>query len=494
MSWSDVFSTLSGFGWNYLATLLMAGVVAYLGLFTVLRRIVFTGVALAQVAAAGVGGAFFLADHLPASAARWVSGFGATVASFLLTLLAALGIRVSPSRGRIGGDALVGFIYIVSAALAVLFVWRSSQGLAELREILAGDVLLTRPDELVFLCVALVGVAAVHWKYRKRFLVVSYDPEFARTLGLDVNRIDLLFLATFATAVAFSLRTGGLLLVFAYLVLPGVIGLTLGRRLGEAKILGVSAALAATVGGYLFAIVENLPVAHSISALLGGMTVLAWLVGSKSLASRLVRTACFGGGLASLGLAAWLLPSVVSRGDRSTPPPSGAHHGHSHGAHHHDRDEVEVAVGHLRGDGTDEQKIAAADMIGRVGTPEHLPMLLLAYAEETPDVRLAVGEATRAFVTRRGIEKVRDLTRSDDVELAAQASRVLATLGDPLGPGFLIAVLGRDDAPLLVRDAVLTDLQRVTGQSFGYDSFADPSENAAALEAWSTWWDANRPE
>ncbi|MEM7261693.1 MAG: iron chelate uptake ABC transporter family permease subunit [Planctomycetota bacterium] len=499
MSWNDALSTLQGFGWNYLATLLMAAVVSYLGLFTVLRRIVFTGVALAQVAAAGVGGAFFIADHSATSAtlSRFAASYGATLGSFLLTLLAALGVRVRSGRGRVGGDAVVGFLYVLSAAMAVLLVWRSSRGLAELREILAGEVLLTSAGELLLLCGALLTVAAIHLKLRKRFLIVSYDPEFAKTIGLNVARTDLLFLATFATAVAFSLRAGGLLLVFAYLVIPGMVGLTIGRRLRESTFLCLAAALSGSIGGYLFAITENLPVSHSISALLGVLYVVAWIVKSIPFLAHAVRFVLLVGGLASLGIALWLLPGLITNLDGSTPWTHDPHQGHSHAPGEHEASDVErvdVAVGHLRGSGSSAEKIAAAAVMGELGGPDRVAILLLAYDEETPAVREAVVAGTRVFTERHGFARVRALAQGQDPEVAAQASRVLLALGDKLGPGYLIAFLDRDDAPLLLRDTVLTELQTATGETFGYDSFADRSENSASMEKWWAWWEEHRPD
>ncbi len=497
MSWREVFSTLEGFGWNYWATLLMASSVSYLGLFTILRRIVFTGVALAQVAAAGVGSAFFIADYCVGSVARFVSSYGATLGSFFLTLVAALSIRVRPSRARVGGDAFVGFIYVISAALAVLLVWRSSQGLAELREILAGEVLLTRPGELILLSVALLGVAAVHIKYRKRFLIVSYDPEFAKTLGLEVTKIDLIFLATFATAVAFSLRAGGLLLVFAFLVLPGMIGLAIGRRLAEAKLLSLSAALAGSMGGYLLAILGDLPVAHSIAVFLGGMFAFTWPLRSSPVSAALLRLVFIAGGVASVGLALSLLPSLLAHMSGSSASSADSHSGHFHGAtaeNSHDANHLPTAIGYLRGDGNTDQKVAAARVIGEIGERESISLLLLAFAEEEPQVKAAVVEAARVFMARRGVAHIRALAQSKDPELAAQTSRVLVALNDRLGLGYLISFLERTDAPLLLRDTVHTELQEATGRSFGYDPFADPATNATALKKWRRWREENRPE
>ncbi len=499
MTSGDVISTLEGFGWNYLSTLFMAGVVSYLGLFTVLRRIVFTGVALAQVAAAGVGGAFFIADHpsVPQTLARFAGSYGATLGSFVLTLIAALGVRIRSARGRVGGDAVVGFLYVISAALAVLLVWRSSRGLAELREILAGEVLLTSAGELVVLAVALTIVAVIHVRTRQKFLLVSYDPEFAKTIGIDVGKIDLLFLATFATAVAFSLRAGGLLLVFAFLVVPGMIGLTIGRGLRESTLLSVAVALAGSLAGYLVAIIENLPVAHSISAVLGFAFIASFAVRNIPTLAMIVRFVLLAAGLTAVGVGLWLVPGLVSTLTWQSPFESpDAHRGHNHsGTEQPATAEARIAeaVGFLRGGGTVEERTEAAKTLGEIGDQKSLPHLLLAIAEEDEALRTAVVESIRAYVARRGDLRIRVLATGPDAELAAQASRALVATGHELGMGYMIGFLERDDAPLLLRDEILSELHTATGQAFGYDAFAEPNENAAAIKSWWGWWETRRP-
>lgn len=497
MTWKQVMTTLQGFDWNYLSTLLMAAVVSYLGLFTVLRRIVFTGVALAQVAAAGVGTAFFVADspRLGTTVTRFAGTYGPTLGSFTFTLLAALGLRVRSSRGKVGGDAVVGFLYVTSAALAVLLVWRSSRGHAELREILAGEVLLSSSTELILLAIALITVAAIHVRYRKRFLLVSYDPEFATTLGLRVARIDWLFLATFATAIAFSLRAGGLLLVFAYLVLPGMIGLTLGRRLKDSTIVCVSVALAASLGGYLLAIVEDLPVGHSISALLG-LTYVAiqpcrWV---PALAAP-VRWILVGSALLSIGVAVSLLPSALKKISASAPTsqesPRDPHASHATGNHSR-AERIATAVGHLRGGSTRSERLEAAHTLGEIGDANSLPILLLTLSEEDAELRQGAENALDAWGRRRGANAIQEFARGPDTEVAAQASLLLVAKGDPLGLGYLIDLLGREDIPLFVRDTVITELQKGSGQNFGYDAFGELEANRSALVQWKRWWEAQR--
>src|SRR5688500_4669302 len=167
-----MFDMLARFAPAYAATVGLGLVCAYLGLFTVLRRIVFTGVALAQLAAAGVAGAFFVADAswLPSWITSFAGRFGATVGSLGLALGGALALHARPAQKRVTPDAFVGLAYAASFAVALLLVWRSPHGLAELQNILAGEVLLSRRGELWSLWLGLALVTAVHVALRRPFL------------------------------------------------------------------------------------------------------------------------------------------------------------------------------------------------------------------------------------------------------------------------------------------------------------------------------------
>ena len=486
----ELLETLDGFGGSYLATLGMAAICSYLGLFTVLRRIVFTGVALAQLAAAGVAGAFFVADHpaVPARIANLVAQFGTTLGSLGVTLLGALGLQARPQRHRLSPDALVGLIYTASAAAAILLVWRSSRGLVELRNILAGEVLLTNQLELFFLWIGLILVAALHLSHRRQFLLVSYDPEFTRALGLPERRYQLMFLASLAIAVALSLRAGGLLLVFALLVVPALIGLQLGRRLGESTRLCVASSLAASLIGYLGAIAWNLPVAPTIAATLVVLLIVAGILRRIPLVSDLMRWMLYLLAVASIVVAIIVFPS-----------PDFSFGGDGHGGHAGEgteeaegpspEDRFRTASATLSGFGSPEERVAAITELlalrdGRAVTP-----LVAALGDDDPNVIASAQSGLRRmagiFGNKRRIATIAD---GDDPEFAVHAARALVTVGEKDGVRRLVDALGNNDVPVLLKDVIVTELRGVAGENFGYDVFGEDATNATAVAAWKSWW------
>ncbi|MEL6716564.1 MAG: metal ABC transporter permease, partial [Planctomycetota bacterium] len=307
---AELLSTVASFAPSYWATLGIGALCAYLGTFTVLRRIVFTGAALAQAAAAGVAATFWLGTlSSPAWIRSIATGASATFGGLAAAVASALVLARGERPGRLTADALVGVVFAASSALSVLFVWRSSAGFVELKNIVAGDVLLSSAADLRTLWIGVAGVALVHARFRREFLLVAYDPPFARTQGLSVAGLERLFLGSLAIAVAVALRAAGLMLVFGTLVLPPLVGLRVAGTLARATLVAVAAAWTSALGGFLLATHLNLPVAPTAVA------CQVFLLGASYVLPRAVHAASLVGGalapLVGILLLTWTPPSVA---------------------------------------------------------------------------------------------------------------------------------------------------------------------------------------
>lgn len=490
--------TLARLAPAYAATVGIGAACAYVGLFAVLRRIVFTGVALAQLAAAGVAAAFFVAEAawLPAWLTAAAQRHGATVGSLGLTLAGALLLDARAGRQvRVPPDALVGLAYAASSAAAVLLVWRSPHGLAELQNILAGEVLLSREGQLATLWVGLAAVALVHARWRRELLLVSFDPEFARTLGLPERRLQLLLLGSLAVTVAVSLEVGGLLLVFALLVVPPSAGLLLGRGLGESTLLAVAVAVGAALVGFLLAIRLDLPVAPSVAAAAVALFAAAWLghraprVGACVRATTLALAAA---GLGAVPVAFALRASAPPVGAPAVAPvdvePAPARDDHAHGG----VDDLHGALRALASAETPAARREAAARLAREGDVAAIDPLVAALEDEEPDVREAALAAIEGVVAHdpAGRARLEALLADPHAERRVLAATALWRLGDVRAVGAYVAALADEDVPLLLKDRVLHRLEELTGDGFGYDPFASAEENRAAVERWRAWWRA----
>ncbi len=206
---------------NALLAGLVVGVVCpWVGVYFVLRRIIFLGVALPQISSAGIALAFLLHNlgwhFLPHDVAeRWM----ALVGSLSLTLLAILGMallerRPGNSEGRIGAA------FIVAGALSILFVAADPFGEAHLLALLKGDIVAINQDTLGLMLVVYGVLFLILTAFHRELLLVSYDPEIAITLGRSVTFWQVVLFVVVGINISFGVMTVGPMVVFGFLVLP----------------------------------------------------------------------------------------------------------------------------------------------------------------------------------------------------------------------------------------------------------------------------------
>jgi zinc transport system permease protein len=245
---------------------------AVLGVYVVLRRIVFVGAALAQISSAGIALALWLAGH------GVLLGLSAHPLAFsLLVTLGGVAFFALTGHGAIPPDAKIGVTYAVAAGAGILLIAKAQSG--EVHDIfLQGNILgITRRDTLVLLA-ATIPVLAAHALFFKEFLFVSFDRETARTQGYNVRWWDLALYLTLGVVIAFSMQFAGVMLVFTFLVLPAVTGRLLSRSMRATFAWSIASAMVAAIGGFALSIPLDLPSGPTISVFSGLLVLLAWLL------------------------------------------------------------------------------------------------------------------------------------------------------------------------------------------------------------------------
>ncbi|GMV10967.1 MAG TPA: metal ABC transporter permease [Gemmatimonadaceae bacterium] len=253
-------------------TLVIALACAVIGVYVVLRRIVFVGAALAQISSAGIAIALWLAGL---GVAHGLTGHPLAVS--LLITLGGVAFFATPDRGDIPPDAGIGVAYAVAAAAGILFIAKAKSG--EAHDIfLQGNILgITRHDTLLLLSASL-PVLVAHAVFYKEFLFVSFDRETARTLGYRVRRWDLALYLTLGVVIAFAMQFAGVMLVFNFLVLPAVTGLLVSRSMRGTFVVSIASALLAALVGFAGSIPFDLPTGPAIIAVSGFLVAVAWSV------------------------------------------------------------------------------------------------------------------------------------------------------------------------------------------------------------------------
>jgi zinc/manganese transport system permease protein len=255
----------------FLMCLVLTGIHAYLGFHVLAREVVFVDIALAQIAALGATAAL-LAGHPPESWASYGSGLTATT-------LGALVLALTRTRERhVSQEAVIGVVYAVSAAAVVLLVASSPHGADHLRGMLVGSIITVSAAEVVKVGLLYAAVGALHWRYRRPFFLISADPEAAYAMGYRVRAWDFLFYASFGVVVTSSVRIAGVLLVFAYLIVPALAAVALSRGVRARLAIGwgfgtVVSVLGITVSGAL-----DLPTGATVVCMFGVTLLAGWLV------------------------------------------------------------------------------------------------------------------------------------------------------------------------------------------------------------------------
>lgn len=261
-------ATFSGEDNAFLRRALVAGILAalacgFVGVFVVLKRIVFVGVALAEMSSAGIAlGLLSLSSPLfgVLSFSPLVGGLAFTLAGVLL-----FAARLAPRR--VPNESSIGVAYAIAGAVAILLIAKAPGGEKHMLEMLQGNVLTVEAGETEQMALIFVLLGAMHALFFKQFVLVSFDRDQASTLGFRAGWWDTLLFATIGGVIAFSIRGVGVLLTSTLLVMPAVTALILCRRLRSSLILAPILAVVAVILGLHFSFVLDVPASAMTAAI-----------------------------------------------------------------------------------------------------------------------------------------------------------------------------------------------------------------------------------
>jgi zinc/manganese transport system permease protein len=238
----DTFSFLFA---PFVASLILTGIHAYLGVHVVERGVIFVDLSLAQIAALGttIAALYGIEPH----------SVGAYIVSLAFTFLgAAVFSTIRGHKARIPQEAVIGICYAVASAAAILAMSKSAEQTEHLKEMLVGNILTVSWFE-VAKTAALYGVIGLfHFVYRRRFLLISMNPAEAERKGISTRLWDFLFYASFGFVVTSSVAIAGVLLVFCYLIVPSVGAMLWSDKIGTRLAIGwTMGTLVSALGVYL---------------------------------------------------------------------------------------------------------------------------------------------------------------------------------------------------------------------------------------------------
>lgn len=459
--------------------LVLVGIHSYLGLHVIRRKVIFVDLALAQVAALGttVG---FLFGMAPDSVAAFLF-------SVLFTFIAAAVFAVARIRSeRVPQEAIIGLVYAIAAAVVILVIDRAPHGAEHIKEVMTGAILWVKWESIVFAAVVYALIGAVHYVFRRQFLLISSSPDEAYDRGMRVRLWDFLFYMTFGVVISISVRTAGVLLVFVFLVVPAITATLITAKLRRQLVIGWTMGVVVTVIGLWLSYAADMPSGPMVVSFYGVMLVLAAVAiylarnFNATGALRVLAGVAVVGGAAALvifgGLALGSSSLARSRSHQHPEADIDRHieAGHEeHGPADSHRDHHEPASGVDRSEADEADEAARfLEAFGQADGPEQ---------DELVD---ELGDRSEAVLSAA------DDAAEDEMLRLALARQVARTQNAHAGGRLIVQILRRAEFPF-VRAEAAAALDDLAGREFGYDPEADAEANAEALAAMNDWLEAD---
>ena len=417
--------------------LILVGIHSYLGIHVIKRKVIFVDLALAQVAALGTTVGFLFGIMPGTVGAYWFSlGFA---------ILGAAIFSISRFRNeKIPQEAVIGLVYALAAAIAILVIDKAPHGAEHIKELLTGSILWVKWSTIFHAALVYSAVGLFHFIFRDKFLLISNNPEQAYRQGISVRLWDFLFYVSFGIVITHSVGTAGVLLVFVFLVVPAITSIMITDVLWKQLAIGWSMGLVVSVIGLYISYVADLPSGPTVVALYGLMLLIVALIlyvlRAQNRRRALLRIA--------LGLVATVLIALVFKLMAAFFNHSGHEHAHEMAAEHADR----VATSEMQT--TDPMPVVDENRLARLSDPDSLQF----YFEHSTDdmVRLQIAEKLVALDRKKGLR-------------------------------LLLKLLS--DCPFpLIREEAIVQVEKYAHTRFGYDSALNCDQNRNALEKLRQWY------
>ena len=252
------------------ACLVIVAIHSYLGLHVIAREVIFVDLSLAQMAALGSAVAI-LAGGEPDSTTAFVYALGFTTVGAALFALTR-----TEERGRVPQEAIIGIVYVVASAAALLVADRTPRGGETIKDILVGSLLWVSWPTIGRLAAVYAVIGLFHWVLRRRFLTISFHPETAIARGWRIRWWDFLFYLSFGIVITFSVPIAGVLLVFSFLVVPAATAFQFVRSQGALAVVAWIAGALASAAGLWISFHYDLPTGPVVVCMFGLLLLAAY--------------------------------------------------------------------------------------------------------------------------------------------------------------------------------------------------------------------------
>ena len=216
-----------------------------IGLFLVLRRQSLYGDALSHVAFGGIAIGLFTNIY-----PIWTA--------FAVSILASLGITKLREFTKIPGDSAVAVLLSAGLAVGVVLIGLSGGFSLDLYSFLFGSILLISYNDQLLIVILSFIILTIMYKIHRKFIYIAFDEEQAKVSGIDVTKLNYLFIVLAGLTVIASVRLVGVLLISSLIVIPNITAMMLGKGFKKTLLISIFIAIISVIGGILISYVMNL--------------------------------------------------------------------------------------------------------------------------------------------------------------------------------------------------------------------------------------------
>ena len=259
--------------YEFMQYALIAGLLAsvacgIIGVYVVVKRIVFISGGIAHASFGGIGLGYL------------VGGVSPIVGAALFALASALGMGLVTRKTKLPEDTSIGIMWATGMALGIIFIGLSPGYAPDIFSYLFGNILLVSFSDLILMLVLDAIIVLIVVALYKEFLALSFDEEFSTVVGLPVDKLYLLLLCMVALTVVLLIRVVGIILVIALLTIPATLARQFTYDLRKMMFLAILFGMVFSIGGLWISYETDLASGATI-VLLGAAALIAYFGISK---------------------------------------------------------------------------------------------------------------------------------------------------------------------------------------------------------------------
>ena len=263
--------------YNFMQHALLSGVVvavtcSVVGLFLVLRRQSLFGDALSHAAFGGIAVGLFTSIY-----PLWTA--------LIVSVLASLGITKLRQSTKIPPDAAVAVMLSSGLATAIVLIGLAGGFSLDLESFLFGSILLISMQDQLTILLLSAAVLLIISKLYSQLMYITFSEDQARVSGINVTRLNYLFIGLTSLAVIASLRLVGVLLISSLIVIPNITAMMFGKGFKKTALISIIIAVSSVLVGIVISYIMNLAPGGTIVLLT--IFILLGSVGAKSILKRI---------------------------------------------------------------------------------------------------------------------------------------------------------------------------------------------------------------